>query len=1683
MTHAFVAVRSSLACLVASSGLLAQEFNISDFAVRPGLGVEIAHPTATNTYHVLFRSTSLTGFRPTQISLRTDGTNTFTDLEPLTFEAYYQIARFSFDAPGDVDGDGLDDVEELRRGRDPFLADSPNLPPVANVTLPLPGAAFAAGAEIQVEATATDPDGTVVRVEFYAGNFRFGEATTPPFRADWSNAPGGRFQLTARAYDERGAWTTSRPVPITVGPDNSPPFVRLARPLSGEAFRAPAVITLNANAEDADGRIVKVEFFNGSAKLAETTQAPFAYAWQNVPAGEYVLTVIATDDLGWTTTSYGVPIRVTLAEATPLATFSSSPTHRESGVSLTRETVLRFTYPLAPDALVGPNTLYALHGGRRILSRTELSSDRQTLTLFYLENLPASSRIRVRFNADGLRDFLGREVDADGDGQTGGYVDIDFDTVSITPVEHTAISGRVFRSDTQEGELNPTNVIETPLEGVQIVVIGADETMRTQSDPMGNFTLSPCPVGRFFVQIDGRTSTNGLAEPHLRWADRDYYPLIEKAWEAAPGRTNLAGGSGTIFLPLVRKGTLQTVSATTDTVITFPDDVVSRNPDFAGVSITVPANALVNTDGTRGGRIGLAPVSPNRLPEPLPPGLEHVLDISIQTDGPQNFDQPLPARFPNLPDPRTREKLPPGAKTVLWSYDHDEGAWVVSGTMTVTEDGNHVESDPGQGIRKPGWHGVWLGAQARDAGAGPACEQAYLDALAAAAAFGVGTIAAPLAELVPGIGCAVSLGVATASTVISCSANKDTCGQSIVFGAIDGLVGCVPGTGLLGLAISLTHGSLTLGGVYQTVDELRKCETGAGAPIANGIPEDLFAEQDALTRSLGDLYNEILGNPKWTALPPSANTAAHQVFQSLQSSLAGGSPGGFQITAEECRALSLLPRPVGISDADIDHLCSRLNRFLGGDLADLNLPTLLEAATRVKEVASELETRGWGSTIEAFVGGRSYVEQLGAGYVKGGSIVAKPLAYSLGGSHGRTGPSGTLPCVNLSPNASYTMVTLGSVSSSVSSSSSSGGASFGKSSVTFRTGMPGTCVGIPSAVFELITGPDSDEDGLPDEAEEVLRTNARLADTDGDGISDSAEFLAGTNPLDGLPAATGIIASADTGGTAVDVCAVNNVAVVADGEAGVTVFNVFAGTNPLRIAQVDTPGFAWAVSCSGNLIAVADGEAGLAIVNVSDPPAAQLVRRLPLSGVTWAVAASAGIAFVGTTAGEVVSVELESRAVLQRAQLPKPVHDLAVEASTLYALLSDELRAFDFSDFGLRVLGSAPVSTTERDPLTRRGRLFAGGGYAYAASRRGHDAFDVRDPAAMVRIGNAPGDGPWSFKQIVANGSGLGIAAVGVDPSDRTHDIYLYDLNNPADTTAFLTAWPTPDIARAASIYNGLAYVADSAAGIHVINYLAYDSKGVRPSGVLSVSAQDNAVPEGGLFFIRASVADDVQVRNVEFSVDGRRVATDGNFPFEHGLRLPPGNVGGVLNLSAIVTDTGGNSTNLGPIRITVTADNQPPVVSLIIPPQILVGVGDQLTLKMDAADNVGVESVTFLIDGRVVAANRKTRSDWVIVLPEWVTVGRHTVTVTVRDFAGYSTTSAAAGFSLGASAETREITVFSFGSGELREAVARELTAFNSGSDEPGDAISRELTVFNFGPAEGREAISREITAERPGR
>jgi subtilisin-like proprotein convertase family protein len=96
------------------------------------------------------------------------------------------------------------------------VIDTNNAPAVA-ITAPADGAIFLLNATpIQIEAFASDPEGPVASVSFFANGLPLGQATAPPYRAEWLDAPLGTHSLRAIATDRQGASSTSEVVRITV---------------------------------------------------------------------------------------------------------------------------------------------------------------------------------------------------------------------------------------------------------------------------------------------------------------------------------------------------------------------------------------------------------------------------------------------------------------------------------------------------------------------------------------------------------------------------------------------------------------------------------------------------------------------------------------------------------------------------------------------------------------------------------------------------------------------------------------------------------------------------------------------------------------------------------------------------------------------------------------------------------------------------------------------------------------------------------------------------------------------------------------------------------------------------------------------------------------------------------------------------------------------------------------------------------------------------------------------------------------------------------------------------------------------------------------------------------------------------------------------------------------------------
>ena len=193
-----------------------------------------------------------------------------------------------------------------------------NLPPVVSITNPTNGALFTEPATFALDASASDSDGSIAQVEFFNGVTSFGVDTNSPYSVAVNSLAAGTYTLSAIATDNLGAKATNS-VSIIV---NALPTASITSPTNGAIFLAPASIGIAANANDSDGSVTNLSFFQNTAKLGENTISPYSFSWSNVAAGTYTLTVRVTDDRGATNTSVPVTISVTNASHQPVTIIS-----------------------------------------------------------------------------------------------------------------------------------------------------------------------------------------------------------------------------------------------------------------------------------------------------------------------------------------------------------------------------------------------------------------------------------------------------------------------------------------------------------------------------------------------------------------------------------------------------------------------------------------------------------------------------------------------------------------------------------------------------------------------------------------------------------------------------------------------------------------------------------------------------------------------------------------------------------------------------------------------------------------------------------------------------------------------------------------------------------------------------------------------------------------------------------------------------------------------------------------------------------------------------------------------------------------------------------------------------------------------------------------------------------------
>jgi hypothetical protein len=166
-------------------------------------------------------------------------------------------------------------------------------------------------------ATASDPDGAVVGVEFFLNRNSIGEAIRDPQGNTWrltaafAGLQPGQTEVVALARDSSGNVVASPTNMINVTAATSiAPSVTITPSTTNPAFNRQ--VQLRANARDTDGTVSSVQYFANGTSIATSTNAGtlFLTNWTPAQSGTYYVWAVATDNSGITNVAPTVEVVV-----------------------------------------------------------------------------------------------------------------------------------------------------------------------------------------------------------------------------------------------------------------------------------------------------------------------------------------------------------------------------------------------------------------------------------------------------------------------------------------------------------------------------------------------------------------------------------------------------------------------------------------------------------------------------------------------------------------------------------------------------------------------------------------------------------------------------------------------------------------------------------------------------------------------------------------------------------------------------------------------------------------------------------------------------------------------------------------------------------------------------------------------------------------------------------------------------------------------------------------------------------------------------------------------------------------------------------------------------------------------------------------------------------------------------
>ncbi|HHX8331904.1 TPA: Ig-like domain-containing protein [Vibrio diabolicus] len=165
-------------------------------------------------------------------------------------------------------------------------------PPQVTITAPTDGQVVLAGSNNEITANASDADGTVTQVEFFANNTSLGVITQAPYSVTWNATLIGANQLKAIATDNDNNTSESL---VGVEVSDKDLVVSLTSPSSGQTVGLGKNLALSADATSLTSGIKHVDFMINGSIVATDTTAPYTTNWTPTALGNFTVSAQAVD--------------------------------------------------------------------------------------------------------------------------------------------------------------------------------------------------------------------------------------------------------------------------------------------------------------------------------------------------------------------------------------------------------------------------------------------------------------------------------------------------------------------------------------------------------------------------------------------------------------------------------------------------------------------------------------------------------------------------------------------------------------------------------------------------------------------------------------------------------------------------------------------------------------------------------------------------------------------------------------------------------------------------------------------------------------------------------------------------------------------------------------------------------------------------------------------------------------------------------------------------------------------------------------------------------------------------------------------------------------------------------------------------------------------------------------------